>query len=106
MNRLQIIRNNLLAKGILDTQLAALLIDFENEYTELLDSVTTLRLEVKSLSQELITLTNKFNGDNVNSPVEDESNADIAINKDIDDAVAKAGSTNKDKGSLSANFSK
>lgn len=33
MNKLNLIRNNLLAKGVLDAQLSALLIEFDKEYT-------------------------------------------------------------------------
>lgn len=120
MNKLQIIRNNLLAKGILDAQLSALLIDFEHEYTELVDAVTVLKNEVNCLNQMVVSITSV---DKVSSPVEDGDNdlkldldevvdnalkdtfgsAELKDTKD-DDAVAKAGSTTKDMGNLSANF--
>lgn len=116
MNKLTIIRNNLLAKGILDAQLSVLLLDLEQEYTGLINDIVELKLRVTQLEeakaeQEVIDET-----DNGSSPVEEgndeTSNADAATvelketitteleDTNNDDTAANADETVKDKGNL------
>lgn len=68
MNKLNLIRNNLLAKGVLDAQLSALLIEFDKEYTSALANAS----KVPALEQrieELEALTMILRG---SSPVEEQ----------------------------------
>lgn len=68
MNKLNLIRNNLLAKGVLDAQLSALLVEFDKEYTTALANAS----KVPALEQrieELEALTMILRG---SSPVEEQ----------------------------------
>jgi hypothetical protein len=68
MNKLNLIRNNLLAKGVLDAQLNALLVEFDKEYTSALANAS----KVPALEQrieELEALTMILRG---SSPVEEQ----------------------------------
>lgn len=116
MNKLTIIRNNLLAKGILDAQLSVLLLDLEQEYTGLINDVIELKLRVTQLEEDKAEQEVTDEIDNGSSPVEegnDETlNANAAtaeLNKTIateledinnDDTAANADETIKDKGNL------
>lgn len=116
MNKLTIIRNNLLAKGILDAQLSVLLLDLEQEYTGLINDIVELKLRVNQLEEYKAKEEVLDEIDNGSSPVEegnDETlNANAAtteLNKTIateledinnDDTAANADETIKDKGNL------
>lgn len=79
MNKLAIIRNNLLAKGVLDAQLSALLIQLETEYAELVEAKNELEL-VKIKVNDLEDAVNKLNALHASTPVEDGAND---INNDL-----------------------
>lgn len=116
MNKLTIIRNNLLAKGILDAQLSILLLDLEQEYTGLINDIVELKLRVNQLEEAKAEQEVLDETDNGSSPVEEgndeTSNANAATaelketvtteleDTNNDDAVANAEETVKDKGNL------
>lgn len=116
MNKLTIIRNNLLAKGILDAQLSVLLLDLEQEYTGLINDIVELKLRVNQLEETIAEQEIIDETDNDISPVEDGNdetlNADAATTElketvtteledtNNDDTAANAEETVKDKGNL------
>lgn len=116
MNKLTIIRNNLLAKGILDAQLSVLLLDLEQEYTGLINDIVELKLRVNQLEEAKAEQKVIDETDNGSSPVgagnDETSNADAAtaeLNETVtteledtnnDDIAANADETVKDKGNL------
>lgn len=116
MNKLTIIRNNLLAKGILDAQLSVLLFDLEQEYTGLINDIVELKLRVNQLEEVKVEQEVLDETDNGSSPVEEgndetlNANAATAELKETvtaeledtnnDDAAANAEETVKDKGNL------
>lgn len=116
MNKLTIIRNNLLAKGILDAQLSVLLLDLEQEYTGLINDIIELKLRVNQLEEDKAEQEITDETDNGSSPVEEgndeTSNADAATaeleetvtteleDTNNDDTAANADETVKDKGNL------
>ena len=116
MNKLTIIRNNLLAKGILDAQLSILLLDLEQEYTGLINDIVELKLRVTQLEEDKAEQEVIDETDNGSSPVEEgddeTSNADAATaeleetvtteleDTNNDDTAANADETVKDKGNL------
>lgn len=116
MNKLTIIRNNLLAKGILDAQLSILLLDLEQEYTGLINDIVELKLRVNQLEEAKAEQEVLDETDNGSSPVEEgndeTSNANAATaelketvtteleDTNNDDAAANAEETVKDKGNL------
>lgn len=116
MNKLTIIRNNLLAKGILDAQLSVLLLDLEQEYTGLINDIVELKLRVNQLEEAKAEQEALDKINNGSSPVEEgndeTSNADAATaelketvtteleDTNNDDTAANADETAKDKGNL------
>lgn len=116
MNKLTIIRNNLLAKGILDAQLSVLLFDLEQEYTGLINDIVELKLRVNQLEEDKAKQEISDETDNGSSPLEEGNDKTLNANAatvelketvtteledtNNDDTAANAEETVKDKGNL------
>lgn len=93
MNKLNLICNNLLAKGVLDAQLSALLVEFNKEYTTALANASKVpALEQRIEELEALTMILRRS-----SPVEDNHLNLLNLIKKNNDEQDKAIADNTDK---------
>lgn len=93
MNKLNLICNNLLVKGVLDAQLSALLVEFNKEYTTALANASKVPvLEQRIEELEALTMILRRS-----SPVEEQPSKPTQPDKENNDEQDKAIADNTDK---------